>query len=50
MFKTAEHWWLTPVILVIQKAEIRKIVVQSQTLSWKYLTQKGMMEWLRCRP
>jgi hypothetical protein len=24
------HWWLTPVILAIQKAEIRKIMVQSQ--------------------
>jgi septum formation inhibitor MinC len=26
----AGHWWLTPVILAIQEAEIRKIEVQSQ--------------------
>jgi hypothetical protein len=26
----AEHWWLTPVILVTQEAEIRRIEVQSQ--------------------
>jgi hypothetical protein len=24
------HWWLTPVILAIQEAEIRRITVQSQ--------------------
>jgi hypothetical protein len=27
---TARHWWLTPVILATQEAEIRKIIVQSQ--------------------
>jgi hypothetical protein len=26
----ARHWWLTPVILATQEAEIRRIVVQSQ--------------------
>jgi hypothetical protein len=26
----ATHWWLTPVILATQEAEIRKIRVQSQ--------------------
>jgi hypothetical protein len=26
-----QHWWLTPVILAIQEAEIRKIVAQSQS-------------------
>jgi hypothetical protein len=43
--------WLTPVILATQEAEIRRIVVQSQlrqivreTLSLKYLTQKGLVE------
>jgi hypothetical protein len=43
-----------PVILVTQEAEIRRIEVQSQprqtvceTLSRKYLTQKGMVEWLK---
>jgi hypothetical protein len=27
---TTGHWWLTPVILATQEAEIRRIVVQSQ--------------------
>jgi hypothetical protein len=26
----ARHWWLTPVILATQEAEIRRIMVQSQ--------------------
>jgi hypothetical protein len=43
----ARHWWLTPVILAIQEAEIRRIMVQSQprkivheTLSRKNPSQK----------
>jgi hypothetical protein len=43
----AGHWWLTPVILTTQEAEIRRIVVQSQprqivleTLSQKNPLQK----------
>jgi hypothetical protein len=43
-----------PIILAAQEAEIRRIVVQSQlgqivceTLSQKYLTQKGVVEWLK---
>jgi hypothetical protein len=28
--KITGRWWLTPVILVIQEAEIRRITVQSQ--------------------
>jgi hypothetical protein len=48
------HPWLMPVILASQKAEIRKISVQSkpeqivcEALSQKYLTQKGLVEWLK---
>jgi hypothetical protein len=26
----ARHWWLTPVILATQEAEIRRIVVRNQ--------------------
>jgi hypothetical protein len=51
---SARYWWLTPIILTTQEAEIRRIMVQSQprqivyeTLSWKYLTQKGLLEWLK---
>jgi hypothetical protein len=43
----AGHWWLTPIILTTQEAEIRRILVQSQpgqivheTLSRKNLSQK----------
>jgi hypothetical protein len=43
-----------PVILATQEAEIRRIAVQSQpkqivheTLSQKYITQKGLVEWLK---
>jgi hypothetical protein len=46
-----------PVILATQEAEIRRTVVQSQprqivceTLSQKYLTQKGLVEWLKVKP
>jgi hypothetical protein len=44
----ARSWWLTPVILAIQEAEIRRIMVQSQprqivhkTLLKKPITKKG---------
>jgi hypothetical protein len=46
--------WLTPVILVTQEAEIRRIEVQSQrgqivykTLSRKNQSQKGLVEWFK---
>jgi hypothetical protein len=29
MAKKARHWWLMPIILATQEAEIRKIMVQS---------------------
>jgi hypothetical protein len=38
------QWWLTPIILAIQEAEIRRIVklreIIHETLSWKYPSQK----------
>jgi hypothetical protein len=51
---SAWYQWLIPVILATQEAEIRRIVVQSQcrqtvceSLSQKYPTRKGMVEWLK---
>jgi hypothetical protein len=50
----AGHQQLMPVILATQEAGIRRIVVQylpreivHETLSQKYLTQKGLVEWLK---
>jgi hypothetical protein len=44
-------WWLTPIILATQEAEIRRTAVQShsgqivhKTLSQKTLHKKGLME------
>jgi hypothetical protein len=47
--------WLTPVILATQKAEIRRIAVQSQPgqiilcdpILKKTYHQKGLVEWLK---
>jgi hypothetical protein len=30
---SARYWWLTPVILATQKAEIRRIIIRSQPLA-----------------
>jgi hypothetical protein len=50
--KPARHWWLTPIILATQEAEIRRIAVRTQPgqivhepLSRKTLSQKiGLVE------
>jgi hypothetical protein len=45
-----------PIILVAQEAEIRRLVVRSQfgqivhkTLSRKYTSPKGLVEWLKVK-
>jgi hypothetical protein len=47
-------WWLTPVILATQEAEIQRIAIQSQprqiihkTISKKIYHKKGLVEWLK---
>jgi hypothetical protein len=50
-------WWLTPVILATQEAEIRRIVVRSQPwanssqdpISKNPNTKKGLVEWLKVK-
>jgi hypothetical protein len=48
------HWWLTPVIISTQEAEIRRITVQSQTRANSSLDpilkkpiEKRLVEWLK---
>jgi hypothetical protein len=50
----AGHWWLTPIILAIQEAEIKRTAVQSQpgqTVTRSSLEnpqhKKGLVEWLK---
>jgi hypothetical protein len=52
--KPAGCWWLTPVILATQKAEIRRIMFQShpgqivhKTYLEKPLQRIGLVEWLK---
>jgi hypothetical protein len=54
VYRFARCWWLTPVIVTTQEAEIRRIAVLnypgqivSETLSQKHLSQKGLVEWLK---
>jgi hypothetical protein len=51
----AGHWWLMPVILPTQEAEIRRIKVPSQSrkivpILKKTITKKGWWSGSRCRP
>jgi hypothetical protein len=42
MWSIAKQWWLMPVILATQEAEIRKIAIRSQprAIVWETLSQK----------
>jgi hypothetical protein len=58
IFSTARSWWLIPVILAIQEAEIRRIMIGTQpgqtVLERSYLEKtqhkKGLVECSECRP
>jgi hypothetical protein len=41
---SAKSWWLTPVILATQEAEVRRIMVQSQPHLKKTHHNKGLAE------
>jgi hypothetical protein len=54
MIRMARHWWLTPVTLATQEAEIRRITVQiqpRQIVCRPYLKntqhKTGLAEWLK---
>jgi hypothetical protein len=51
---SAARQWLTPIILATQETGIRRIALPSQPgqiiceiLPQKYLSQKGLVEWLK---
>jgi hypothetical protein len=53
-YRTVRCWWLTPVILATQEAEIKRIKIQSQpqqivlkTVSKKNHHKKGLVAWLK---
>jgi hypothetical protein len=60
IFHLAGSWWIMPIILVTQEAEIRRILIQGQstqtvneTISPKYPTQKrtgGVTQVVECLP
>jgi hypothetical protein len=45
-FTLARHWWLTPVILATQEAQIRRITIRD-SISKIPNTKKGLVEWLK---
>jgi hypothetical protein len=43
----ARCWWLIPVILATQQAEVRRMEVQSQPQARKTHHETELVEWLR---
>jgi hypothetical protein len=54
--RVTRHWWLTPVILATQEADVRRIMVRRQprqivpeTISKTLITKKELAEWLKVK-